>query len=169
MGVFDGLNKENHDLINMYTTARQFKNAIDSNEKIMFKKDGFINKIFPYIVNKSFSCEVYLKMIIKNNGDSYDKVHSIIDLLELSKIRTEFENYIITGADANGIVYEKKQLNEGLESISNAFVNWRYIYEKKDIQVAEGLLNMLCNYLDDYCKRIIFNNTGIDMDKYKYI
>ena len=66
MGTFSYLGKENENLIKMYTTARQFRNAIKPSEILQFKKDGFENKVFPYVVNRSFSCEVYLKLIIKN-------------------------------------------------------------------------------------------------------
>lgn len=47
----------------MYSTARQLKNAVLINEIIGHKQDKHINKIFPFIVNKSFACEVYLQTI----------------------------------------------------------------------------------------------------------
>ena len=64
----------------MYTTARQFKNAISKDEKIIIKNGMYINKIYPYIVNKSFSCEIYLKIIILYNNDSYGRIHTLKDL-----------------------------------------------------------------------------------------
>ena len=48
----------------MYVTTRQFKNAIENYDLIPTPKNNFRNKIYPFIVNKSFACEIYLKLIL---------------------------------------------------------------------------------------------------------
>ena len=118
--TLDSLNKEAKNRILMYTTARQFKNAVPIEEmviipskignwvdycKITFNNiklqdfitkygikdnspiqlnkqtmvtargDKIISKQTPFIVNKSFACEVYLKLILlENNIDFKGKV-----------------------------------------------------------------------------------------------
>lgn len=169
MSVFDNIDKEVRYLINMYTTARQFRNAIASDELLNFGKKGFINKIFPFVVNKTFSCEVYLKMIIKNNGDTYENVHNLLDLYRLSKIQSDFESSVMENVKKFKIDYNLEQLNKDLENLSSAFVKWRYIYEYSDLCVSKGVLNIFNDYLDNYCKKIIKEIADIDMDKYPFI
>ena len=169
MGTFSYLGKENENLIKMYTTARQFRNAIKPSEILQFKKDGFENKVFPYVVNRSFSCEIYLKLIIKNNGDSFENVHNIKQLLVKAKIGEEFEKYILKGVALANVDYSIERLDQDIETISKAFVNWRYIYEQDDITVAAGLLDLMNDYLDSYCKRIIKARFDVDMDQYPFI
>ena len=83
---FKNLDEETKKIINMYTTARQFKNAINNDEKLVVRNGIFINKIYPYIVNKSFACEIYLKIIILCNNETYGKTHTLKDLYIKSKI-----------------------------------------------------------------------------------
>ena len=166
---FKNLDPENKRIINMYTTARQFKNAISKEEKILMSKGKVINKIYPYIVNKSFSCEVYLKLIITANGDSYKNIHNIMDLYEKANIKEEFEKYIMDNANSSGIEYTIEKLYSDLETISKAFVEWRYIFEKEDLYVSEGILIIFNDYLDKYCLKIIQDKCDINMEEYTNI
>ena len=43
----------------MYTTARQFKNAINDNEKNSSQTRQSYKQVYLYIVNKSFAYEIY--------------------------------------------------------------------------------------------------------------
>ena len=166
---FKKLDDKNKNIINMYTTARQFKNAINDNEKIVLKTDRVINKVYPYIVNKSFACEIYLKLIIKNNDESYNKIHTLKDLYIKSNIKKDFEKYIMDNVLKNNINYDLEKLNNDLQSISNAFVEWRYIFENKDLCISVGFFNLFCDYLDRYCLNLIRENSNIDMDIYTCI
>lgn len=166
---FKNLDNETKKIINMYTTARQFKNAISKDEKIIIKNGIYINKIYPYIVNKSFSCEIYLKIIILYNNDVYGRIHTLKDLYNKSKICDKFENYILENTKKNNIEYDKEKLDKDLDYISNAFVEWRYVFESEELYIPEGFLNIFCNYLDNFCVNKILENTGIDMRLYKFI
>lgn len=84
MGVFDLVSMDDRYLINMYTTARQFRNAVKPSEKIVFTKNGMINKVFPFVANRSLSCEIYLKLIIKNNGFDCRDEHRLKELLKMA-------------------------------------------------------------------------------------
>lgn len=157
--------KDKKKLISMYTTARQFKNAINKNEIFSIKNNKVINKIFPYIVNKSFACEVYLKLVIKYNNGEYKKTHSIKDLLEASNLQGDLEEYYMKKFNTRDLDF----LNRAIDTISEAFIDWRYIYEQEDIKIQNGVLEVLCDYLDNYCLNVILKNLNIDINKLMYI
>ena len=92
----------------MYITARQFKNAIEIEEAIIIPAkqnnlpDGIVlsfgdsikltargnkmvTKIFPFLVNKAFSCEVYLKLILIESGIKLEELNHR-DLHNLKKL-----------------------------------------------------------------------------------
>lgn len=166
---FESLDKETKKLINMYTTARQFKNAINKDEMLIMKNGVFINKIYPYIVNVSFACEIYLKIIILLNGESYGKIHTLKDLYVRSKICDDFQNYVVNNTKNLDVKYDKEKLDNDLNLISNAFVEWRYVFESEELYIPNGFLNIFCNYLDNVCVEKILKSTGINMNKYRFI
>ena len=51
-------------------------------------------------------------------------------------------------------------------NISKAFVEWRYIFEKEDLYVSEGILIIFNDYLDSYCLKIIKEKCDINMEEY---
>lgn len=169
MGTFSYLGKQNETIIKMYCSARQFRNAIKFEDILEIENGIFQNRVFPYIVNCAFSCEVYLKMIIKSNGASFDKMHKIKDLLDLAGHRELFELYFFERNGTTGDVDDISRLENDLESISNAFTNWRYIYERDCETAAVGTLRFLNDYLDQTCKAIIESKYNVDMDKYPFI
>ena len=180
--------------IQMYLTARQFKNAIlieemitipsynnmlPENSKINFgnaiqltaKGNKVINKIFPFIVNKAFACEVYLKLILLEEKFNIDKnlkrteKHNLYKLY--SSTSKEFKEMYhkvclaIYGKDAN-----VEFLNKEIIKISNVFMDYRYLYERfgEENIVNHGFLNSFCNYLDIYTKTLIKNKYDYDVD-----
>lgn len=145
----------------MYSTARQFKNAVLINEIIEHKQNKHINKIFPFIVNKSFACEVYLKTINKIEEKKDKKIHNLIDLAKMTGINDYFKQYLKKTCPK----LTEKEIDNSLLNISNAFEEWRYIYEKRDIKVMYGFLNSYCEFLDMFCKQLMLNKLNIDVDK----
>ena len=145
----------------MYITARQFKNAIENDSIIPTPTNNFRNKIYPFIVNKSFSCEIYLKLILLYKKNKKVKIHSLKELSKDTGIDIEFKNHLYK----NKFKISDEDFEECINSISNAFEEWRYIYEKKDITIRNGFLNSYCNYLDDYCKSLLKEKCNIDVDK----
>ena len=145
----------------MYVTARQFKNAIEWKELVPTPKNNFRNKIYPYIVNKSFACEIYLKLLLLIKEERENKTHNLKKLSKDTNMDIEFKKYLIN----NKLTLTDEEFEEYLSSISNAFEEWRYIYEKKDIKIMHGFLNSYCNYLDEYCKKIMKDLYNIDVDK----
>ena len=166
MGWYDDLNLEDKNLIRMYTTARQFRNAILPTECLLLVPGKTRNRIIPYVVNRSFSCEIYLKLVLCIQGKSHKKIHSIIDLLEASALKDAFTNYVLEGVAKAGKQYSKEQLDQDLQSISDAFVNVRYVYEHDFLHVAARCLEILNDYLDDYCRKRILEKYGVDMNEH---
>lgn len=166
---FENLGEETKKIINMYTTAREFKNAINKDEMLVVKNGVFINKIYPYVVNVSFACEIYLKIIILLNGETYGKIHTLKDLYVMSKVCSEFETYVIENTKNLDIKYDKEKLDNDLNLISNAFVKWRYVFESEELCIPNGFLNIFCNYLDTVCIEKILESTGINMNQYRFI
>ena len=90
-------------------------------------------------------------------------------MYEKANIKEEFERYIIDNVNKSGIEYTIEKLYSDLETISKAFVEWRYIFEKEDLYVSEGILIIFNDYLDKYCLKIIQDKCGINMEEYTNI
>lgn len=92
--------------------------------------------ITPFVVNATFSAEMYLKCLQEIHGEVTES-HVLTTLFKslpnkvkdrINKTCKSFENQ-----------YEIKQgvlFKEHLKSINHAFVNWRYIYEKSTEYVS---------------------------------
>ena len=180
--------------IHMYITARQFKNAVLINEMltvpalsnnlpenteisfgglITAKASGnkIVSKFFPFMVNKSFSCEIYLKYILTESNINFKdlkgkKGHDLWLLYDRlftnnSNINDMFIEYI------NKYTKSIIDIEKEIKDISNVFESWRYIYEKYDEaqQINHGFLDMFCNFLDVYCMAIIKTKYNYDINK----
>ena len=95
MSVFDNLSAEDKYLIRMYTTARQFRDAITPNEYLQFRNGQIRNRVYPYVVNRAFSCELYLKMILCHAGKPYKSGHSILQLLAQAEAKELFMDWVL--------------------------------------------------------------------------
>jgi len=190
--IYDQLCFEYKKNIQMYLTARQFKNAIFDDEvfiipakngvfdiskinfdglfKPKFKGDKFVIRIMPYIVNKSFACEVYLKLIlIIFNVDISDlkakEKHNLYNLY--MKMPEDFKRILFRRYfKASDFEVCEEFLEEEIKKISNAFVGWRYIYETIETgsTINSGFLSWFCDTLDLYSKTLIKNKYKYDVD-----
>ena len=95
----------------------------------------------PAIVCAAFSIELALKANIAFQGDA-DKLkklkssdrHNLFKLFELLLVETQDEIFI-------GTKLAKSEFLEKIQTISNAFVDWRYVYEKDEISIDYTFLN----------------------------
>lgn len=191
--VYENLEPKTKNLIDMYITARQFKNAVLEEEmiilpakqngmidgtilkwggaKITFKGDKQITRIFPFIVNKAFACEVYLKLVLIVDDFDFMKIkrselHELLKLYEniTEKFKEDFFRFFLInyGEKAN-----KEFLENEIKNISNVFKKWRYIYEQngKENIVNNGFLNIFCDYLDKYSQKLILDKYNYDVSK----
>ncbi len=208
---FNTLNKEEKNRIMMYTTARQFKNAIPIEEMLIIPSEigdwinyckitlndinlkdliiqygiknhsqvklndhtlitahgnKIISKQTPFIVNKAFACEIYLKLILLENNINFKDLkgkngHKLWELY--SKTNSDFK------ANLEKTMASKKfaNIDDKIKNISEAFINWRYIYENYEMIASLDFLFLdeLCHYLDEKAKQLIFENYSHDVDR----
>ena len=130
--MYNSLNEKGRKLVEMYLTARQFKNAVLEDEMIIlpyailqkndavFKYGGIkirfrgkepIIRIYPFIVNKAFACEVYLKLLLIEADFVFDRLkrnelHKLFKLYENtdSTFKQILLNKFIAQFGNNGVV-----------------------------------------------------------------
>lgn len=189
---YNNLSNKGKQLIEMYITARQFKNAILEDEiiilskqqefpdntvinwggiKITFRGDKNLIRTYPFVVNMAFSCEVYLKLLLIDNDFNFEKLKNR-ELHDLSKLYENNEKILKEKLCSEfKIKYGNNATLEFIENeiakISNVFIDWRYIYEKRDLksEVNYGFLIAFCSFLDRYAQNIIYSKYDYNVDE----
>lgn len=191
--VYKNLSSKGKKIVEMYITARQFKNAVLEEEmiilpsgpnnikdgsilewgetKVTFRGNKSIIRIYPFIVNKAFACEVYLKLLLVEDDFNFKilKKYELHDILKLYENTEDIFKQVFFKVFNNK--YGKKASKEFLEkeitNIADTFKKWRYIYEKTNQEnvVNSGFLNSSCDFLDRYSQQMIFTKYNYDVDK----
>ena len=104
--------------------------------------------LFPFVVNLSLACELYMKsiMIFTSKDNEFLKTHDLSKLFKKlnadiqEKLRSSFEK-------------KEKKLSIFLEQHKNHFVDFRYAFEEKDksLCVFSTDLSNFVNCLRNYC------------------
>ncbi len=154
------------DLISKYNLKDNFQVKLNGDSLVTVRGKEIISKQIPFIVNKSFACEIYLKIILLENN---------IDFKDLKGINGHkiFKLYSKTNIDFKSNLHHEMclkkftNIEDKIENISEAFINWRYIYEKYEkIEPLDFMfLDELCNYLDAKAKELILKNYNYDVNK----
>ena len=155
-------NKTLFDCQQMFRHACAFSDCADfAGEKLRRGSTDIEWYSTPTIVNAAFACEVYLKALIKYHGIPIKKKHKLKDLFELLPDNLKewikvivMNNYGGMWTDAFGREY--------LECISNAFEEWRYVYEYSNLQIDLGFLALFRNVLREACSQLFFGITWDD-------
>lgn len=133
----NNLNKfsqDEFDVSNMVYEADAFFEAADLCSKNNLYK---MNLTDPNIVNKAFAGELYLKAILVKNGISIEHFHNLLELFHL--LPDEQVEKV-----AEGLVYltnpvfcppSRDLLEQRIDEMANAFVEWRYAYEYKKLSI----------------------------------
>lgn len=100
--------------------------------------------LVPAVTNRAFSIELFLKAILQNDGIS-KYGHKLHDLF--NKLRHERKTQIIKETGLDSELFQRN-----LTKISNAFVEWRYLYEKEDIQIVWSFLQKLSTAVKNILK-----------------
>lgn len=123
----------------------------------------------PALVNSAFACEVFLKTILKWYDIKSPKSHKLKDLYEATpeKIRAFIKPTVLNAFWE----WEDWLGREHLENLSNAFQDFRYIYEydfskNGSLHIETGFLIAFRNALRDCCSRVIF---GMPWEEYKVL
>ena len=121
----------------------------------------------PALVNSAFACEVFLKTILKWYNIKTKKIHNLKDLYEATpeNIRTFIKSTVLNNYGGSWL---SDWGIEHLEVLSNAFQDFRYVYErdlnKGSYCIEMSFLTVFRNALRDGCSRLLF---GIPWEEYK--
>lgn len=189
--IYKALDDNSKKRIIMYLTARQFKNAVSIEEMIIIPTNGLpentklclgnglikltargdriISKHYPFLVNKAFACEVYLKFLLLEYNINFKDLkgkngHNLLKLYE--KVPLDFKKSLLKYVSSRGTL-NNESLMIKLNSVSEVFTEWRYIYEKFDGISADFIfLDTFCNFLDESCRKEILKkyNYNVDLD-----
>ncbi len=122
--------------------AKAFKKSAERSLEQRKLPNGQIQSLaVPAIVNFAFSIELYLKYLLIKNGAGFKKVHKLFDLFNL--LNTDIKQEIIKSTTYNQAEFELL-----LEQHTNAFIDWRYLHEKKqnenvDLEFMRRLLDSI--------------------------
>ena len=187
---YESLSKEAKQLVEMYLVGRQFKNAILEEEiivlpngtnngnvlswgttKITLRGNQYLVRVFPFVVNKAFACEVYLKLLLTHQEFDLKTLkqserHNLFVLFKNTnnEFKVNFYSYFSTEFSVKA---NEDFLNKEIEKIANVFIKWRYIYEniEEAKAVNYGFLNAFCEYLNNLCKQMILEEFNYDVSK----
>lgn len=119
----------------------------------------------PALVNSAFACEVFLKTILNWYDIKPPKSHKLKDLYEA--IPEEIQTFIKSKFHYRGGWISSSGLTH-LEILSDAFYDFRYIYEydfnKGGYCIEISFLTVFRDALRDCCSRLLF---GIPWEQYK--
>ena len=129
-------------------------------ESYITKNDCIFDYAVPAVVYFAFSCEIFLKTLLLCHNISFKKIHNLEDLYKKlpDEIKGKIEQNIYNCYD----VTEKYILDtETLGEISNAFQEWRYLYEKNESILFSNtsLFMAFREVLREECCQTIFGKT----------
>lgn len=134
-----------------YKVAIDGANAFLDTAKMCYNDaDGFLSgKMYPFAVNASFSCELFIKAIrIKRSPkDEFEKGHDL---------KTLYNNLEDKDKTAIKLLYDEKctkPLSELLDESGEAFEKWRYALEDKVSICVSGII-AFAEALQEYTRTI---------------
>lgn len=138
----------------MFLTATNF---LASADYCFNAKDSFLKGFHgPAIVNYSFACEVYLKLMLLNQGLKIRNTHDIDCLYQ--KLTDERKKYIeIQLLNSGHPIKDGFGINQ-IKSIAKYYTNWRYCYEHGNLLGKISFIKTLAEILRDMCNEIISLN-----------
>ena len=120
------------------------------------------------IVNSAFSCEVFIKTLLVIHGVSVNNMrgkkacdgHNLKKLWKLFKEK-DYETASLVELKMQEIFNsnDKNMFDELLDSISNAFEYWRYIYEKNSGSININFLRFFRLLLREICCEQLYDKT----------
>lgn len=153
-----------------YIKGKNYRKAADKlraeiilKEKDTGEKD--INLYIPWITIQAFSCELYLKSILIEEGKAYNKTHSLRKLFCTINGKKQTDILDRTKTAFLGKVHQNSESYNFcrlLRTISNSFEDWRYcIEEKKEIEINLTFLDCFSHALKNH----IDENSSYDREE----
>lgn len=122
-------------------------------------EENFVESFIPFIVNMSFACELYLKMILINNGKTIDEVKKEShNLYNLYRLLTDEQRNDIYNSFKRPMIYS---IEKELKEINSAFADWRYLVldkangRQKKMQYKPYFVKEFTQILDEFCANIL--------------
>ncbi len=116
----------------------------------------------PQIVSLALACEIYLKTLLFCIDDKTPvKAHRLDDLVKM--LPADISDNLMQSVYKRFPAINNVWGFSYLELVSNAFIDWRYSYEKDRLTCKVGYLVALADALKEECSQLIF---GINWDEY---
>lgn len=146
---------------NLYTEANAFYELAECGRKNIPEAKPIETHI-PYIVNMTFAIELFLKLLLVNNGKTIDELktighnlYSLYNALEENQKQEIYQNF------KRPLIYK---ISEEISSISSAFLDWRYLvlnkanHKSKKLRVKPFFIKELAEILRTMCQTTLNNN-----------
>lgn len=158
----------------MFRHACAFSDCADfANEKFCHETADIERYTIPSIVNSAFACEVYLKALLLYHGIPYKKLLKSKKWHETKELYGVLPDNLkdrirLTVMNNYGGIWEDAFGYDLLDNISNAFLDWRYIYEGKETRNGKRIkrashhidisfLTVFRNTLREACCQLFFS------------
>ena len=143
---------------NLFNEAKAFYELAEcGREHIPERK--YVESYIPYIVNMTFCTELYLKLLLVDNGKSIDEVKKLShNLCKLYEALEQEQRDKIHSSFKRPLIY---QIAKEIENMSLAFQEWRYLVldkannNKKQLRVKPYFIKELNEVLEKMCKEIV--------------
>jgi HEPN domain-containing protein len=128
-----GLHREQTDVEAMFAQARAFGQASKHLHDQLLQRRVYAG-MPTFVVNATFALELYLKTLTRSNGGIPDKrEHKLSTLLKTLPAAAEMDVKLQIPNFYTGKAREEAyDLAAILSDLDTAFVDWRYLYEKKE-------------------------------------
>ncbi len=133
----------------MFKQARAFaKIARDIRSKSLTKPPFSQEAPAPFVVNATFACEMYLKALQSITNEA-ENTHNLSQLFKHLPNKLKDKINKLTKEKSTGFLIDGKILfKDHIKTISNAFVEWRYIYEKETASINISVILLILTVLD---------------------
>lgn len=149
---------------NLYNEAIAFYELAECG-RLHIPEKANVESFIPYIVNMAFCAELYLKLLLIENGKSIDEVkkysHNLYKLY--MDLKDEQKEYIYQAFKRPMIYSIENELHE----INNAFPDWRYLVlnkaneNSKHMQFHPFFIKEFNEVLGSLCKTIVRYNQEV--------
>ena len=118
------------------------------------------------IVNSAFACEVFIKSLLIYQGLSIEEIvdakgrgeHKLRNLWTMLEIKDlQLADLVKQKVQKLYSHEDDKKFYEMLDNVSNAFVYWRYIYEKSGGKIHTQFLSLFRELLKEVCCEKFYN------------
>ncbi len=135
----------------MFKQAKAFAAVSRDIHQSNFIKPPFNQQaIAPFIVNSAFACEMYLKALQSLSGE-VEECHSLNQLFKHLPNKTKDKiSKLSDDKAAHFMLDSRTTFKQHLKTISNAFVDWRYIQERDSATANINVVLLILTVLDTH-------------------